>query len=299
MVLARRSNSGVRAGGAVGLAAVVAVGLVITPLEPRGVPVETRGVQLTAVVLSAVENSTPSQPAPADAEPLPSASLSVIADQPQAIVPAAAEGEEGSLVDSPLWTALTVVNFLLLPLWFFATPVTLPLSMLVAAGTVTMDGGFGTLQFLVSLGLGFLTGPLGLLSLVVNNPAEPAAAAGRVGSAQVVSPQTATTDPVIPATVAAAPETLPADTQPAAANTKLRSRLVERRTAAAPRAAAAAARTEASSGVGSTGADSISAPVDEPPTQTAGLGESGPQLAEAAEAGGSRTKSRATAGPRR
>ena len=139
-------------------------------------------------------------------------------------------------------TVLLGVNFLLMPLWFLATPFTLPLSMFFAAPQVTMDGPFGTLQFLIATGLGFISGPISLLAPFVQNPASAAAAeapgTGRSGLAGEAPNQTGSA----PSAKAAVAEddfgSAPVRNESESTEKRSRVRLVERQIGAEPRAAA-------------------------------------------------------------
>lgn len=177
MVLSCVNKRNAHAGGAAALVAVVAVGVVFGPAERPQSRVETHEVQLTATILGAVQNtSLLDEAAPADSA-LIAAAADVAAPLAETtpVLPAAAT--EDSFFDTPLGTALIAANFLILPLWFLATPVTLPLSMLVAASQVTVDGPLGSFQFLLYTGVGFLLGPLGLLAPIISGSASAAAAA--------------------------------------------------------------------------------------------------------------------------
>lgn len=269
--------------------AVVTVGLVIAPPERRPLPIETQQVQLAAVLVSAIENSaTPEMVAsPAGSE--------LISAVPAVAAVAAAEGDEETFWDSPLGTVLLTVNFLLLPLWFLATPITLPLSMVVAAGQVTIDGPLGTLQWVIALGLGFLTGPLGLLAPFVGNSASSAAAevpdAGRAGSAEDTEPSPD------PAPVIAADNgdltAAPADARRVATGKGRGSRLLERQTGRTPSAAAVVTTTASNAAATE---DSSTPPVDEGP-ESVPVTVAEPALSSAADA--SNPKSRATSRSRR
>lgn len=240
MFIGRRS---LRACGSVGLAAVVALGLVIVPAGPQRVASDTREVQLAAMVLSAVANSAAAA-APAGAGQQLVPAPAAIVDQQRAIIPAAAATDESSFFDTPLGTALLAVNFLLLPLWFLATPITLPLSMIAAAGQVTMDGAFGGLQFLIALGVGFITGPLGLFAPFISNSASAAAAevpaAGRRGVAET-RPAQAAAAVVADAVPAETSQAGTAEDRPPAGASRTRGRLVEREPRGLARAAAVTA----------------------------------------------------------
>lgn len=232
-----------RIGGAA-LAAVVAVGMATEPVERPQFRVDTRQVQLTAAILGAVQNTTlVASESPAANSPItPAAALAevpTLRDETAPAVPAAATGE--SFLDTPLGTALIAANFLILPLWFLATPITLPLSMLVAASQVTMDGVFGTLQFLISTSLGFLLGPLGLLAPFVSSSASAAAAA------ELASVRSRRTEGILSDTLAAAaaPSAAIEDVNPVAIESvptikQGRGRIVKRQSGQGLRAAAAA-----------------------------------------------------------
>jgi hypothetical protein len=231
------------------LAVVVAVGLAVAPPERSQVSIETHQVQLAAVVVTAVDNSSVLGANEASLAPVSaqvSAQVSAPASAPvhdegRAILPAAAEAED-NFWDTPLGTVLLGVNFLLMPLWFLATPFTLPLSMFFAAPQVTMDGPFGTLQFLIATGLGFISGPISLLAPFVQNPASAAAAeapgTGRSGLAGEAPNQTGSA----PSAKAAVAEddfgSAPVRNESESTEKRSRVRLVERQIGAEPRAAA-------------------------------------------------------------
>jgi len=203
MYIRHLNTCNVRLGGSAALVAVITAALVAAPTEHRQLSAEIHQVQLTATVLAAVGNNAPPEsPSPEDfAESAPESDAFVIGAQ-DAVLAAAATEE--NFLDTPLGTVLALANFVALPLWFLFTPITLPLSMLAGASTVTMDGPFGTLQFLIATGLTFITGPLGLLSTFLNSSASAAAAevpgAGSSVSADKMPAQAAAT--AAPAVVA-------------------------------------------------------------------------------------------------
>lgn len=91
-------------------------------------------------------------------------------------VPTAAATTEDNFLDSPLGSALIAVNVLLLPLWFLAAPITLPLSMFAAVSQIPEDDPIATLKFLVLTAIGFLTGPIGVFDIFTRQTPTPAAA---------------------------------------------------------------------------------------------------------------------------
>ena len=240
---ALQSTRGVRVGVSAATAAVVAIGLVAAPPERRAVPITTHQVQLAAVLVGVMEDSTAPDEVTTPLGPGPS----VVASP--AAATAAAEGEGGTFWDSPLAAVAFAANLLLLPLWFLATPITLPLSMLVAARVITPyespGANLGQLQLLAGTAAIFLSGPLGLFLPPILDPASPAAAeaptARRAGAAAEPGPLSA------PASLDAADEGDPVtgslDARRAATDKPRGSLLAERKTVTTPRASAAVTTT--------------------------------------------------------
>lgn len=171
MVIPRLNNGTARLGASATMAVVVVSALIATPTGHRQLRNEVHQVQLSAVVVGAVGNTAPPAVV-AESAPVPAA---FGLESQEATTVAAAT--EDNFFDTPLGTALSLANFVALPLWFFFTPITLPLSMLAGASTVTMDGAFGTLQFLIATGLAFIGGPLGLFTVFMNSSASSASSA--------------------------------------------------------------------------------------------------------------------------
>lgn len=285
MVVPRLKASNVRAGGSAALAVAVMAALVAAPTAERQIPNEIHQVQLTAAVLGAVGNTSAPQAASPEAVSEPVLQPAALAVGARDAVSAAAEAEDNFL-DSPLGIVLSFVNFIALPVWFLFTPITLPLSMLAGASTVTMEGGFGTLQFLIATGVAFLSGPLGALSMLLQSAAPAAAAkaasAGRSGSAEVLSGAAAVTA-AAPA-VSAAEDDLGAGSvheQGTSPVKRARGRLAEKPVRMAPRTAAA---IPAASAVDTAAVSRSVLSVDEP------LAE--PSVAEAGQAAASTPEAR-------
>lgn len=246
---------GGRVGGAATLAVLLAVGLTVAPPNGRQVPTETHSVHSAAVLLTAVENGSVlvSHVRPADRESFPHSAASQVGGQamlPAAMAAAEAEEAEESFLDTPLGTLLIAVNFLAMPLWFFATPFTLPLSMFVAASQVTMDGPFGTLQFLIATGLGFISGPISLLMPFLQGSASAAAADAPAAGRSVLADDAPTPTGAAQSAKAAVDEddlaSLSIRNETSSTDQRSRVRLVERQIGTQPRAVAAQAAGTAS-----------------------------------------------------
>jgi len=247
-VIALQSTRGVRVGISAATAAVVAVSLVAAPPERRAVPIATHQVQLAAVLVGVMENSTAPDAVTTPAVPVPD----VVASPTAAATAAEAEGGTSwDSLDSPLAPVVFAVNLLLLPLWFLATPITLPLSILVAARVTTPyespGANLGQLQFLAGAAANFLGGPLVLLSSLSNSASSAAAeapTARRAGAAAEPGPLSA---PVSLDAADAADEGDPVagalDARRAATDTPRGSRLAERTAGTTPRASAAVTTT--------------------------------------------------------
>lgn len=216
----------------------------MAPPDVRQLRTETPSAHFAAVLLTAVDNSSVIgvDAPPAGPESLPRPAASQVGGQ--AILPAAAEAEEAedSFFDTPFGTFLMAVNFVAMPLWFFATPFTLPLSMFIAASQVTMDGPFGTLQFLIATGLGFISGPISLLMPFLQGSASAAAAeapaAGRSGlpdDAPTPTGSAQSTKAAVDEDDLASPSER---NETSSTDKRSRFRLVERQTGTEPRAAA-------------------------------------------------------------
>jgi len=209
------------------------VSLVAAPPERRAVPIATHQVQLAAVLVGVMENSTAPDAVTTPAVPVPD----VVASPTAAATAAEAEGGTSwDSLDSPLAPVVFAVNLLLLPLWFLATPITLPLSILVAARVTTPyespGANLGQLQFLAGAAANFLGGPLVLLSSLSNSASSAAAeapTARRAGAA-------AEPGPLYPVAGAM-------DARRAATDTPRGSRLAERTAGTTPRASAAVTTT--------------------------------------------------------
>ena len=222
--------------------------LVAAPPERRAVPIATHQVQLAAVLVGVMENSTAPDAVTTPAVPVPD----VVASPTAAATAAEAEGGTSwDSLDSPLAPVVFAVNLLLLPLWFLATPITLPLSILVAARVTTPyespGANLGQLQFLAGAAANFLGGPLVLLSSLSNSASSAAAeapTARRAGAAAEPGPLSA---PVSLDAADAADEGDPVagalDARRAATDTPRGSRPAERRTGTMPRASAAVTTT--------------------------------------------------------
>jgi len=248
MVTAHQNTRGVRVGISAASAAVVAVSLVVAPPERRAVPITTHQVQLAAVLVGAMENSTAPDAVTTPAVPVPD-----VAASPTAAA-TAAEAEGGTSWDSPLAPVVFAANLLLLPLWFLATPITLPLSILVAAYTTTPyetpGGNFGQIQFLAGAAANFLGGPLVLLSSLSNSASSAAAeapTARRAGAAAEPGPLSVPVSLDAADAADAADESDPAtgalDARRAATDKPRGSLLAERKTVTTPRASAAVTTT--------------------------------------------------------
>lgn len=208
------------------LAAVVVAGVVgIIPADRVEAPMGTPQVQIHAVLLSAVTNSSA-----LDAGWGASSSGSTDAPTGNAVapVPAAATPEE-SIWDTPLGQVLLFANLLVLPLWFLATPITLPLSMFAAVSQIPEDDPLSSLKFLVLTALGFLTGPLGVFDIITRpmpaasvrasaamSPNSADVRGGQNGGASYTAPPSATS-PAVNTSVSASNSTA---TIPAAAATE-------------------------------------------------------------------------------
>lgn len=247
MVIPRLKICSVRLGGSAALAVVVTVALVAAPSEHRTLPNEIHQVQLTAMILGAVGDTAASESAAPEAVVGSAPEPAAFESGAQSAV-SAASATEDNFFDTPLGTVLALANLVALPLWFLFTPITLPLSMLAGASTVTMDGPFGTLQFLIATGLAFIGGPLGLLSIFLNSSASAAAAelpgAGRSVSASEVPAQAAATSSPAVAAVEDDLVALPVRTERNSAVERTRGRLLERTVGTSTRAAAAMTTTE-------------------------------------------------------
>lgn len=297
MAVPHLNTCNIRLGGSAVLAAVVTAALVAAPVEHRQLPNEIHQVQLTAAVLGAVGNTAGLESVSPGAVAESAPESVAFAIEVQDAIPAAAATED-NFFETPLGTVLALANFVALPLWFLFTPITLPLSMLAGASTVTMDGPFGTLQFLIATGLAFITGPLGLLSIFLNSSTSAAAAeipgAGRSAPAgELPAPAAATSAPA----VAAVEDDLvapPLGTGKTSAVERTRGRLLERpvgTSALAVAAAATAGPTTVDSSV-----ESVSAqPVEDGPLSSAGEAE---QIASSAPEESSAKSRAARLGPR-
>lgn len=302
-----QSTRGVRVGISAASAAVVAVSLVVAPPERRAVPITTHQVQLAAVLVGAMENSTAPDAVTTPAVPVPD----VVASPTAAATAAEAEGGTSwDSLDSPLAPVVFAANLLLLPLWFLATPITLPLSILVAAYTTTPyetpGGNFGQIQFLAGAAANFLGGPLVLLSSLSNSASSAAAeapTARRAGAAAEPGPLSVPVSLDAADAADAADESDPAtgalDALRAATDTPRGGRLAERRTGTTPRASAAVTATtpRASAAVTSTTPRASAAVTSTIPKASAAVSTGSSSETAGAEA--SSPKSRVTSRSRR
>lgn len=247
--------SGARVAVSATSAVVLTVGLVTVPLSKKDFPTETHQIQLRAAIVSAAANSSSF-----DFGSSATASSSVIptlaATETREPTPVAATEEE-NFWTSPLGTVLIAVNFLVLPIWFLLTPITLPLSMFAAAAAVPEEvgGSLGSLLFLAATGIGFLTGPLGVLNYFImgleSSTTAGASASSRVERAMPL-PASATAEATPPTEVAADyVEAIAIDDQTVSTDPRTSARPGARQIGASPRAAAAiGAEALSSSAVG-------------------------------------------------
>ena len=243
MICVQSAYRNARIGGSAALTVIVAAGLVIVPGERRDVPVETHQVQLAAAIVGALANSsTVELPQSVDAESAWVGTRNMPVAQ---AVPMAADTAEDDFWSSPIGMGLTLLNLLALPLWFFAMPVTLPLSMIGAAMAVPkgVPDALGGFMFLIATAVGFLTGPMGFIHNIslrgTSTDSYPAAshpAAGRPGPAQAIP---ASTVGAIESAVPAQSEA-PAD-RTVSTGSRDRGRLVSRQVGRTARVAAASA----------------------------------------------------------
>lgn len=134
--------------------------------------------------------------------PIPHVNSATQGDALLSAIPAAAETAEENPFETPLGQVLLALNFLVLPLWFLAAPITLPLSMLAAASRLPdSDSPLNSLLFLAGTGIAFLTGPLGALSILLQPDPTPAAAvraSSAASSTDTASESEAEITPVAP-----------------------------------------------------------------------------------------------------
>ncbi|GEM_PF-3498541 len=167
----------------------------VTPVPVQiGKQIQTHLVQLQAATASTVTNSAALDAASGSASALGSDSTGYQAK------PSAAATTDGSFWSTPIGTALVLADIATLPIWFLFAPITLPVSMLVAASQTDSGSSFSTLQFLILTAIGFLTGPLGVASLLIKpSPTTAAALSNRtMGSAPVEAATESTTTQTTP-----------------------------------------------------------------------------------------------------
>ena len=176
------------------LSAALALNLVTPAPVQIGKQIQTHLVQLQAATASAVTNSSALNAASGNASTIGSNSTGYQAN------PSAAATTDGSFWSTPLGTVLMLADIATLPIWFLFTPITLPLSMLVAASQTDTKSSFSTLQFLILTAFGFLTGPLGLASLLIKPSSTTAAALSSrtTGSAPLAAVTEATATQISP-----------------------------------------------------------------------------------------------------
>lgn len=190
-----------------------------------------------------------STPAAASAQPLaanaarevtpPHPSASAQNDAPLSAIPAAADTTEENPFETPLGQVLIALNFLVLPLWFLAAPITLPLSMLAAASQLPdTDSPLNSLLFLAGTGIAFLTGPLGALSILLQPDPTPAAAV-RASAASSMNTDTETNEDVAPDVAQSATEKGLDIRRTASASTPVRGRVTGLPANERPKSAAA------------------------------------------------------------
>lgn len=181
------------------LSTALALNLVTPAPVQIGKQIQTHLVQLQAATASAVTNSFALNAASGNASTNGSNSAGYQAN------PSAAATTDGSFWSTPLGTVLMLADIATLPIWFLFTPITLPVSMLVAASQTDTQSSFSTLQFLILTAVGFLTGPLGLASLLIKpSPTTAAALSSRaMGSARAAAVKESTapqTTPIVAST---------------------------------------------------------------------------------------------------
>lgn len=157
--------------------------LVIAPPERSSrLSVESHLIQLQAVTLSSVTNGSAALGAASSTtSPADLVANGIHANRSAAATADSHTDTSGSIWDTPLGTVLFVVNFLLLPIWFLFTPITLPLSMIAGAAAVSdPDSPLSTLEWLIGTGIAFITGPIGALDLIIRSSStSPAASVAR------------------------------------------------------------------------------------------------------------------------
>lgn len=164
-----------RVGSAIAVAGVVVVSLVVPPPERGHAPLGPSHDQVHSAVmlLSVVGSSNESNGIPAG---LGSAEIGDLSNQVNEVMrPTARQAAEDDFWASPLGFLLIGANLLVLPVWFLATPITLPLAIFAAASQVPADNPFGVLAFLLNTAVGFLLGPLGVIDVLTRNSASAAA----------------------------------------------------------------------------------------------------------------------------
>lgn len=169
-------------GGAALLTAALATSLLtLPPGRTSRMPVESHLMLLQAATASAITNSSALDAAlPTDSP----ADLSATGIQANST---AAATTDGSFWSSPIGTALLLADIAVLPIWFLFAPITLPVTMLVAASQTDTSSSFSSLQFLMLTAIGFLTGPMGVASLLMNTSSTPAAAVSRRSAASAAN----------------------------------------------------------------------------------------------------------------